>query len=259
MALTPQVGAYAGLAEVWAADAALAYGPLARHLVGRVPGSLVGTLGLDVGAGSGVAGSALRDRGVRVVSADREVDMASYAAGSGPAVAGDVTRLPFRSGGFDVVVAAFVVNHLPDPVGGLRELRRVTRPGGAVLVSTFSSDRARAKEVVDEVAAAHGFVRPDWYVDLQAWAQTVGGAAALQDALRVAGFSQAEVTEQPVDVGLSQPADVVRYRLGLPHLHAFVTMLSPRDREAFVTEAEHAVAHAGRIFAPRVVEAVAIA
>lgn len=255
MALTP--GAYAGIAEVWATDAALAYGPLARHLVARVPGSLAGTLGLDAGAGSGVAGTALRDRGVRVVSADREVDMASYAAGSGPAVAADVTRLPFRTGGFDVVVAAFVVNHLPDPVGGLRELRRVTRPGGAVLVSTFSSDRARAKDAVDEVAAAHGFVRPDWYVDIQTWAHAVGAVAAVQDALRAAGYSHAEVTEQSVDVGLTEPADVVRYRLGMPHLHAFVTMLSPQDREAFVTEAEHAVERAGRTFAPRVVEAIA--
>ena len=43
--------------------------------------------------------------------------MAAYVAGSGPAVAADVTGLPFRDGVFDVVVAAFVVNHLPDPVG----------------------------------------------------------------------------------------------------------------------------------------------
>jgi SAM-dependent methyltransferase len=257
VALSPGVGAYAGVAEVWAADAALAYGPLARHLVDRVPGPLHGTLGLDVGAGSGVAGRALRDRGVRVLSADREVDMASYVARSGPAVAADVTRLPFRTGTFDVVVAAFVVNHLPDPVGGLRELRRVTGHGGAVLVSTFATDRARAKAAVDEVAAAHGFVRPDWYDDLQSCAQTVGGTAAMRDALLAAGFSQARVTEEPVDVGLSDPADVVRYRLGLPHLHAFVTTLSPGEREVFVTEAEHAVARTGGPFVPRVVEAFA--
>ena len=81
----------------------------------------------------------------------------------GPAVTADVTALPFRSGVFDVVVAAFVVNHLPDPVAGLTELRRVTRPGGAVLASTFSADRAAAKAAVDGVAAAYGFVAPDWY------------------------------------------------------------------------------------------------
>ena len=85
-----------------------------------------------------MAGDALRARGARVVAADREFDMASY--GARPAVTADVTALPFRSGAFDVVVAAFVVNHLPDPTAGLTELRRVTRPGGAVLASTFSVD-----------------------------------------------------------------------------------------------------------------------
>ena len=149
---------YAGLAEVWAADATLAYGPMARHLVARAPFDLGGARALDAGAGSGVAGDALRARGARVVAADREFDMASY--GARPAVTADVTALPFRSGAFDVVVAAFVVNHLPDPAAGLTELRRVTRPGGAVLASTFSVERAAAKGAVDGVAAAYGFVAP---------------------------------------------------------------------------------------------------
>ena len=79
----------------------------------------------------------------------------------------DVTALPFRSGAFDVVVAAFVVNHLPDPVAGLSELRRVTRAGGAVLVSTFSvpAPRPRARSMAWQ--RAYGFVPPGWYVDLQ--------------------------------------------------------------------------------------------
>ena len=135
---------YAGLADTWASDASLAYGPMARHLVARSPFDLLGARALDAGAGSGVAGDALRACGARVVAADREFDMASY--GARPAVTADVVALPFRDGSFDVVVAAFVVNHLPDPVAGLSELRRVTRPGGAVLVSTFSIDRAAAKE-----------------------------------------------------------------------------------------------------------------
>lgn len=255
--MSPAPSAYAGLAEVWARDAALAYGPLARHLVDHLPGSLEGALCLDAGAGSGVAGNALRDRGATVVSADREIDMASYAARSGPAVAADVTRLSFRSGSFDVVVAAFVVNHLADPVAGLRELRRVARAGGVVVVATFSTERAGAKEAVDRVAAAHGFVRPAWYLELQRCAGTVGDATAMHEALRAAGFSRPQVTEQPVDVGLTDPADVVRYRLSLPHLHAFVTALPPQRRSAFVGEAVEAVARSGGTFAPRVVEAVA--
>ena len=87
--------AYAGLAEAWASDATLAYGPLARHLVARAPFELRGVRALDAGAGSGVAGEALRTRGARVVAADREFDMASHAR-LGPAVTADVTALPFR-------------------------------------------------------------------------------------------------------------------------------------------------------------------
>jgi ubiquinone/menaquinone biosynthesis C-methylase UbiE len=246
---------YAGLAEVWAADAALAYGPMARHLVERAPLDLWGVRALDAGAGSGVAGDALRARGARVVAADREFDMASY--GARPAVTADVTALPFRGGAFDVVVAAFVVNHLPDPTAGLTELRRVTRPGGAVLASTFSVERAAAKGAVDAVAAAYGFVAPEWYGDLQECAHAIGDSASVERALAAAGFAHWSVTEEAVDVGLTEPADVVRYRLAVPHLHAFVTTLSAEARDALVAEAAEAVRRTGERFAPVVVEAVA--
>lgn len=251
--------AYAGLADVWAADASLAYEPLARHLVGSLAGSLEGTLALDAGAGSGAGGRALRERGARVLSADREPDMVAYVAREGPAVAADVTRLPFRDAAFDAVVTAFVINHLADPVAGLRELWRVTRPGGAVLVSTFSVARASAKEAVDEVAESHGFVRPGWYADLQAFAPAVGTTSAVEEVLAEAGFARWTVTEQAVDVGITTPEDVVRYRLGLPHLHAFASSLTSRGRAVFVADAVAAVADSGGVFAPHVVEAVAIA
>jgi SAM-dependent methyltransferase len=41
--------------------------------------------------------------------------------------------LPFEDGTFDVVLSNAVINYLADPVGGLREQRRVARPGGKVL------------------------------------------------------------------------------------------------------------------------------
>jgi len=249
------VSQYAGLAEVWAADATLAYGPMARHLVARAPRDVRGVRALDAGAGSGVAGDALRALGAHVVAADREFDMASY--GARPAVTADVTALPFRSGVFDVVVAAFVVNHLPDPTAGLTELRRVTRPGGAVLASTFSVERAAAKGAVDDVAAAYGFVTPEWYDDLQRCAHAVGDPSSFGDLLAAAGYSRWAVTEEPVDVGLSEPAEVVRYRLAIPHLHAFVSSLEADVREALVADAVEAVRRTGERFAPVVVEAVA--
>jgi SAM-dependent methyltransferase len=250
---------YAGMAQAWADAAALVYGPLARHLVARLPGPVRGRFALDAGAGSGVAGDALRALGARVVAADREFDMAAYGARAGPAVTADVTALPFRPGSFEVVVAAFVVNHLPDPVAGLTELRRVARAGGAVLASTFGVERAAAKAVVDEVAKAYGFVVPGWYTELHACADAIGDAASLDRALAAAGFTERTVIEEPVDVGLTEPEDVVRYRLGMPHLHHFAAGLADEERAAFVADAVEAVRRTGERFEPIVVEAVAVA
>ena len=250
---------YAGMADAWASGAALAYGPLARHLVARAPVPVSGARALDAGAGSGVAGDALRAQGARVVAADREFDMALYGAASGPAVTADVTALPFRSGSFDVVVAAFVVNHLPDPATGLAELRRVTRAGGAVLASTFSGDRSVAKRAVDVVAADYGFVAPDWYTGFRDSAQAFEDTESVERAVAAGGFADWTVTEEPVDVGLSDPADVVRYRLGMPHLHRFAAALPDDVRASFVADAVEAVRRTGERFAPIVIEAVAIA
>jgi ubiquinone/menaquinone biosynthesis C-methylase UbiE len=44
----------------------------------------------------------------------------------------DLMRLPFRDDTFDHVFVCFVLEHLPDPAGALRELRRVLRCGGSI-------------------------------------------------------------------------------------------------------------------------------
>src|SRR5690606_31726508 len=65
-----------------------------------------------------------------VVGVDLTPAMVVVAAGRGPAVLGDARRLPVGAGVADGVLAAGLINHLPDPRAGLRELARVTRPGG---------------------------------------------------------------------------------------------------------------------------------
>ena len=47
---------------------------------------------------------------------------------------GDITRLPFGDGAFDVVLCSHVLEHVPDDAQAMRELRRVLRPGGWALV-----------------------------------------------------------------------------------------------------------------------------
>jgi ubiquinone/menaquinone biosynthesis C-methylase UbiE len=48
--------------------------------------------------------------------------------------AADLTRLPYADGSFDAVVCGWVLEHLPDPRPGLRELARVMGTGGQLLL-----------------------------------------------------------------------------------------------------------------------------
>lgn len=56
-------------------------------------------------------------------------------------VLGDVCRLPFPSGAFDLIVCYHVLEHVPDDASAMRELARVLRPGGFALVQVpYRSD-----------------------------------------------------------------------------------------------------------------------
>ena len=103
----------------------------------RIP---AGRLVLDAGAGTGAATGPLHVRGARVVALDASFDMLAWrSAHRPPAVVADVRELPLATASVDDCVAAFVLNHLPDPGRGFAELARVTRPGGAVLAAVLSA------------------------------------------------------------------------------------------------------------------------
>src|SRR6516225_6384671 len=53
--------------------------------------------------------------------------------------AGDALRLPFRDGAFDAVTISFGLRNVASPGAGLAEMRRVTRPGGRLVVCEFSA------------------------------------------------------------------------------------------------------------------------
>jgi demethylmenaquinone methyltransferase/2-methoxy-6-polyprenyl-1,4-benzoquinol methylase len=55
-----------------------------------------------------------------------------------PFTAGDGTQLPFADDSFDAVTISFGLRNIVDPLAGLREMRRVTRPGGRLVVCEFS-------------------------------------------------------------------------------------------------------------------------
>jgi len=69
-------------------------------------------------------------------------------------LAADATALPVRDGAVDLALAMHMLYHVPDPAQAVRELRRVTRPGGRVVIGLNGDDHLR--ELRDIVAAARG-------------------------------------------------------------------------------------------------------
>jgi demethylmenaquinone methyltransferase/2-methoxy-6-polyprenyl-1,4-benzoquinol methylase len=96
---------------------------------------------LDVGAGTGVSTEELGRSGAYAVGADLSTGMlrAGRAAGrTVPLIAGDALRLPFPDETFDAVTISFALRNVVDTGAALRELARVTRPNGRLVVCEFS-------------------------------------------------------------------------------------------------------------------------
>jgi demethylmenaquinone methyltransferase/2-methoxy-6-polyprenyl-1,4-benzoquinol methylase len=96
---------------------------------------------LDVGAGTGVSTEELARSGAFAVGADISTGMLRAGRHVGRTVAlvaGDALRLPFPDGAFDAVTISFALRNVVDTGAALRELGRVTRPGGRLVVCEFS-------------------------------------------------------------------------------------------------------------------------
>ncbi len=92
-----------------------------------------GGIALDLGARKGTQTRRLEGKGYRVVSADVTPLFASC-------IALDANQpLPFDDGTFDVVWCSEVIEHLHSPEAVLTELRRVTRSGGKLILTTPNS------------------------------------------------------------------------------------------------------------------------
>lgn len=138
----------------------------ARQLLARLAPHLPrrGCL-LDVGSGTGHNAAAIeRATHLRVT----ELDVADLNALGRPAIRFDGRSIPLASRSFDAVTLLFVLHYAPDPVGLLRELRRVSRGPVLILQSVHAGPVARVALWVREwlqgrlafhVAACLGFVR----------------------------------------------------------------------------------------------------
>ena len=146
-----------------------------RRSVARITGARPGERVLDLAAGTGTSSLTFTATGADCVACDfslgmlrrRQVQARGVRGGGQPLprgvrgdgspreegrgvwgdrppgrlgfVAGDALRLPFRDGAFDAVTISFGLRNVADPGAGLAEMRRVTRPGGRLVVCEFSA------------------------------------------------------------------------------------------------------------------------
>ncbi len=205
-------------------------GPLADRLLG-LTGAAAGDRALDVGCGPGAMTSRLSARlGAEAVAAiDPSESFVATARERCPGVdvrLGVAEALPWDDGVFDLAVAPLVVHFMSDPVAGLREMGRVTRPGGVVAATVW--DHGGAGPLATYRRAV-----------LELWPDA-------PDEARLAGSSDGDLARLFAEAGLLdlEPTSLtvtVRspsfdewwepYTLGVGPAGAFVDSLDDADRE----------------------------
>jgi SAM-dependent methyltransferase len=232
--------AYGAAAPAWTHGAERVYLPLAHALVGQV--EVTGRRVLDLGAGTGVAGRAALAAGARrVVAADLAVQMLRRCGPPLRPVAADALALPFRDRSFDLVLAAFCLSHLPSLEAGLLEARRV---GAVIAASSFAPGwTTPAKEAVEAALRPFGYSPPAWYLRFkQENEPAAGDPEVLAARMAAAGFGQVRIRPVTVQTGLSAPAELAAWRLGMAHVAPFMSALPPGAAAAARRAAELAVA-----------------
>jgi SAM-dependent methyltransferase len=115
---------------------------------------------LDLGCGTGALTQAILARAAprSIVAVDQSADFVAHARAATSDVqvrmrfeVGDAQKIPLPDAAVDVAASALVINFVPDKVQALREMKRVTRPGG--LVSFY---------VWDYPGGGMGFMRAFW-------------------------------------------------------------------------------------------------
>jgi len=105
-----------------------------RNLIGKATNG--GTRILDVGCGHGDFLKPVYDKTPHTYGVDPDKNALDKNTLIKNKVVGTVEDLPFESNFFDLVVSAWVLEHLPDPEKAFREINRVLKPGGKIVFLT---------------------------------------------------------------------------------------------------------------------------
>ncbi|HEX5137553.1 MAG TPA: methyltransferase domain-containing protein [Planctomycetota bacterium] len=168
--------------------------PKEREILRRRHAMRMGRV-LDLACGTGEILRRVRDEFRPRLATGLDLFRGHLLLARGPVVQGDGYRAPFKDGAFDLVLVRHVLQALPDPVGLLREARRLLAPGGRAHL--LVEDYAAILFDVDDYATADHFreVAPRF----RARGTDLYQGRRIVRHLRAAGFSRVEVEPLLVD------------------------------------------------------------
>ena len=189
---------YTAGAEAYRKHWAAVLAPAARHLVETLDIGRAERV-LDLGSGVGTLLPVLAENApnARVIGADRTEGMIRLADLGFGRVVVDASHLCFRDQQFDVVVVAFMLFHVEEPLDALRGVRQAMTPAGKLGVATWHADDhvVRADQIWDEELDRLGADPTD---PLSSSGQMMDTPEKLAGLLTEAGFS--DVGVEPFDV-----------------------------------------------------------
>lgn len=179
---------------------------------------------LDIGCGTGSQLASLKEQGFEVSGIEPSENMRKHAQSilpSGTVIDGSVIALPYEDNSFDFVYSIEVFRYLSDEdnLGGMKEIRRVLKPGGVffgTFVNRFALDgfyllillrRLRSKLLNQQINCHTEFETP----------------AKLENGLRAAGFSGVDIHGAML-AGLR-----LAYKIGTPVGAFLARLLEPLD------------------------------
>jgi SAM-dependent methyltransferase len=201
--------------ELWSSDpqgwAEAAEGrirPLYERVLQRLQ-PLSGTRLLDAGCGSGLFAELAAKGGAEVTGLDAAPGLVAYARRRRPAagyVVGDLERLPFGDGAFDIVTAFNSVLYAADPRRALAEIARVTGPAGRAVVTVGAGPEQAESAALINPLAPPGEVPDRSTLDL-------ADAGEARTALLDAGFASVTTADIAFDVDFAGEDDAVAAQL----------------------------------------------